>query len=434
MVVDDGIAATKAGPLLRASATTSRWIAVAVAVVAAVALDVIEAVRSGTLAGSGRGLTDVSELVLPVLATALFVARWRNGRRAAALSLAVEPDMTSEADARDELIESGVGPRFDDTVVGTSAIAVARASRHRADGWLWLAAASLSWALGHLLWVVIAVTSDRDPSASAPSVLFVVTALATARGLVKICGLTRAWPVVRPLVGDAAILAFSMGFLVWELFLAPDVTDESTVTVLALAAVPLASTLVVAIGIVLLIDHRSLVVGAVTASAALLMIGDSALTAYFDNTSTTYASAHVLYLVAFALFAAAALLPHRLGRQPKRRSLARVSVVVVPAFVAIGVGVLRYMVLHSKGNVVSTVLIATTGLAWVFAEVSRWVEARAMARELDAQIDQVRLAQRDLRGLLDDLPEAVAVLSGDGRIVDVNGQALALTGRAHHEL
>ena len=368
-----------------------------VGVLACVVANVIEVGRNGIDANHWGMLADVSEVIVPLLAALLLVERSRL-----------------------------VG----DTTAGTT---VDDADERR-SGWRWLAAGALAWAIGQVAWIVVEFAFETDPTVSVATAGFVLWALLTARGMVKIVGLSRSWTNVRPMVGEAAVLSLAIGFIVWELALAPDITDESNLTIVLLALVPVATSFVIAVALLLSVHDRSAVIGTLAVAGSVLVTADAFLTMRFADGANLYAAAHVLYLLTFVLVATAALLPHRDVAHSTRAGLARLLLVYVPSIVAVWIAVWHYLVEQRDATLVSVAIGVLVGVVLMLSQVARWMESTEMAAELDANVDRLRATKTELRDLLDNLPEAVLVVSGDGLICDLNAHTLALTGRTREDM
>ena len=359
-------------------------ILIAVAVIVCVSLNVAEVARSGFLASNWGMLADVSEVILPVLAS-LLLAR--------------------------------------------------RALLRRESGWWWLSAGASSWALGQVMWIVLEFGYHQDPTVSAATVGFVGWSVMTAVGLLKIGGQGSGWISARPLVAEAMVLSASLGFLVWELALAPKITAESNFTQIMLAVVPISTSFVISIALLLSVHERSSVIGAFGLAGVVLVAADSLLTIWFSDGVQLYATAHLLYLVTFAIIVTASTLPHRNNAPSTRRSsLSRLALVYLPPIAAIWVATWHYLVEHRSSTVVSIFLAFAIGGLLAIGQVAAWFESGQLSQRLNSNISRLRDAESHLRNLLDDLPEAVLVLSPDGTIREVNTLVLGMTGLTTSEL
>ena len=356
-----------------------------------IGLNAVELGRSGLDAERWGLLADLSEVVAPLIAAYLLIVRSR----------------ASNANGSSESSRAG---------------------------WLWLAAGAVAWAAGQVTWMVIEFGLEQDSTVSVSSFGFAGWSLCTAVGLVKIARLRGAWSSIRPVVGEAAILGLSIGFLVWELALAPVITNQSNETVVGLALVPLSSSFVVAIALLLAVQHRSRVMGLVAVAGTVLIAGDSFLTTRFANGANVYAAAHALYLMTFVLMGLAAAADHQNRRQVIRSNLVQLCIVYLPSTCAMGIATWHFLLNSREATVVSIGIALTIGAVLLLTQIAHWMDAEVMASRLDFNANRLRATERQLRDLIDDLPEAIVVLSGDGVVLDLNAPTLQLTGRGRDEI
>ena len=118
----------------------------------------------------------------------------------------------------------------------------------------------------------------------------------------------------------------------------------------------------------------------------------------------------------------------------------RIALVITAQFVAIGLAALVVGTsgvdgwLRAMDVLLLAMVGATLGVLWLYAQYATFREAARWAKQVDANLDELRNTEVDLRQLLDDLPDAMVVLARDGRIIDVNANSVALTGRDREEL
>ena len=358
------------------------------AVAICLALNVVEVARNGFDSDDWGMLADVSELILPLLAAALCVRRALSGREASPES----------------------------------------------QGWLWLAAGATLWALGQVAWVILAFGLDMDPTVSVATVGFVGWSVLTAIGLMKLVHHERGVRPFRSIVAEAMVLSMSIGFLVWELGVAPDTAGEDNFTMVMLAAVPISTAFVIAIALLIFVKHRSPVVAVAGLAGIVLVAGDSLLTVWFSDDLPLYSIAHAFYLVTFALMAVATAAPHRIGDDSTGSSLGRLAIVNVPLIAALWVATWHYLIQHRDTTIVSIFIALALGVVMAVAQVAAWFESGLLGRRLERHVEQLAETETNLRNLLDDLPEAVVVLSPDGSILDLNQVMLELTGRSRPDL
>ena len=109
-----------------------------------------------------------------------------------------------------------------------------------------------------------------------------------------------------------------------------------------------------------------------------------------------------------------------------------VSVIVAAALlVALVFLVLRLDDERSAGAVAAAVVTAFLAVA---AVVVTWLESRRITGHLNRTIERLIDTESELRLLLDDLPEAVLSLDGDGVLRGANAKAAELTGRPTTDL
>jgi len=116
--------------------------------------------------------------------------------------------------------------------------------------------------------------------------------------------------------------------------------------------------------------------------------------------------------------------------EPSARWGGRVALVMTALFVLIGIGLL--VVGHA--NAAFVVVGVMLGVLWLSAQYATFRQAGKWAEQVHDNLDELRSAELDLRQLLDDLPDAVVVLARDGRIIELNANTVALTGRNRDDL
>ncbi len=121
---------------------------------------------------------------------------------------------------------------------------------------------------------------------------------------------------------------------------------------------------------------------------------------------------------------------HRVSWEPSARWGGRVALVMTALFMVIGFAALG--VGHANGA--TAVIGIMLGVLWLFAQYVTLRQAGKWAEHVHVNLDELRSAELSLRQLIDDLPDAVIVLARDGRIIDVNANTVALTGRGRDAL
>ncbi len=362
---------------------TNGQVIVGTTVLACIALDSIEVVRGGLNTDRWGILADISELIISVLATVLLAQRDR---------------------------------------------------RSPSREWRWLAAGSLSWALGQSCWLILAYGLHKDPTVSVATIGFVAWSVFTTVGLLRMGGRSGATGSIRVIVSEACVLAASAGFLLWEIVLVPSLTTESNFQMVMLAVVPLSEVFVVAAALLVCLQERPPVIVMFGVAASVLMVADSLLTVWFAGNQQVLAIAHFLYVSTFIIICIASTM-HECDTSPHTStSMRRLLVIYVPLIAAIWTAVWHYFVQQRAATIVSTGLAMGIGVVLTANQVTAWLEGRQLADRLADNLARLRQTERELRSLLDDLPEAVVVLSDHGVIRDLNALTLKLTGLSRSEL
>ena len=316
-----------------------------------------------------------------------------------------------------------------------AALLLARRARQDTQrGWAWMACGSLSWAAGQAAWIYIQYGQHEDPTVSVATIGFVGWAALTTIGIMRLGGRSSALASLGNVIAESLVLASSLGFLLWELVLASSVQGQSNFNVIMLAIVPLSSSFVISAALLMCLHDRAPVIVVIGIAAFVLLTADSFLTVWFADNAAVLTVAHFLYLLTFVLVGIAALLPHRVLPPPVRSSLRRLVIVYVPLTLAIWSGVWRYFVQHHQANVVSVVLAMSVGLLVGLSQITAWFDSGRLAERLQSSVIRLRRTEAELRTLLDDLPEAVVVLSADGTIRDLNASTLKMTGLTRDQL
>jgi diguanylate cyclase (GGDEF)-like protein/PAS domain S-box-containing protein len=101
--------------------------------------------------------------------------------------------------------------------------------------------------------------------------------------------------------------------------------------------------------------------------------------------------------------------------------------IVVVSAALVGVVAVRAGTDPTLDSMIPVIAIATMAIVGVLATV---FEARRFGARMQVTIDELSLTQRELRQLLDDLPDAVLSVDANGVIETANARAAELTGRA----
>jgi len=104
---------------------------------------------------------------------------------------------------------------------------------------------------------------------------------------------------------------------------------------------------------------------------------------------------------------------------------------VVVVATLIGLGAVIVSSATTTGSIVAVAVIG--GLSTVVIVIT-WIEARRFQRRLNGALGELAATHVRVRQLLDDLPDAVLSLTGDGTVVAANARAAELTGRSVDDL
>ena len=330
----------------------------------------------------------------------------------------------------------GIMPGFSELLLSLLAgfLLARRASGSHQLGWWWLVAGSLSWAGGQAIWMVIQYGLHRDATVSVATVGFVGWALCSAVGLLKLGGRSSALATTGAVISEAVVLTGSLGLLLWELVLAPTVTNASNVDIVMLAVVPLGTSFVISAVMLLSLHVRRPVIMVMGLAALGLIIAASLQTVRFTGGAVGLPAPHLLHQLSFVLVGLASVLPHKVVAAPVRTSLRRLAFTYLPMTVAIWVAVWHYFVQRRSADIVSISIAMATGAFLAISQITAWFDSERLAERLQNNVIRLRAAQADLRTLLDDLPEALVVLSAEGTIRDLNALTLELTGLTRDDL
>jgi diguanylate cyclase (GGDEF)-like protein/PAS domain S-box-containing protein len=312
--------------------------------------------------------------------------------------------------------------------------------RYRTDRqveWLLVGMGAFAWAFGQLLWIVqiTLIGSTTWPSFSDLGYLLWPAA---AIGAVVIH--TRPFERSTRLVFmvDSSVLAVALSFVAWELIIRPGVGDPARFSLLAQVAMliyPLTDiALATMLGLMLLIGRSPARVGLLV-GAVLLTFADVAYSATVGSTSNiSYAVSFPCWALGFAVIGMAAGMPGGGVVRYTRPTLSRLLVVHVPVMVAVWLAAWRYMVQDNPATTVTIVIGVLAGSLIIIEQLATWYHSSTLSDRLKDNITNLLHTEADLRALLDDLPDSVVVLDGQGRILEANGSVLEITGRPHSEV
>ena len=94
----------------------------------------------------------------------------------------------------------------------------------------------------------------------------------------------------------------------------------------------------------------------------------------------------------------------------------------------------RYVISDGQSTPAAAFLGLLLVVVWSCAQYAIVRRVGQWAERSHVNIDELRRAELDLRQMLDDLPDAVVVLARDGRIIELNANSSALTGRHRDDL
>ena len=310
-------------------------------------------------------------------------------------------------------------------------------ARYRIDRrleWLFIGLGSLGWGAGQLLWIVqiTLIGSTTWPSvADIGYVMWPVFAIAAI--LVHIRPFDRSTRIV--FVVDAMVLAVAVSFVAWELIIRSWVGDPAKFSLpaqLAMLIYPLTDIVVVSmVLLMLLIGHSPARIGLLV-GASLVTIADVAYSATVGSTSNvSYAVSFPAWALGFAAIAVSTGVKSGGVVSYTRPTMSRLLVVHIPVMVAVWLAAWRYMIRDNSSTTVTIVIGVSAGVLIILEQLATWNHSTTLSDRLQDNITNLRHTEAELRALLDDLPDSVVVLDGQGRIVEANKLALEITGRSH---
>ena len=314
----------------------------------------------------------------------------------------------------------------------------ARYRRDRQIEFLLLAIGAWGWAFGQLLWIVQITLSDSETWPSFADIGYLVWPIcAIAAIVVHTRPFERSTRVV--FMVDALVLAVALSFIAWELIIRPGVGDPARVSLLAQLAMliyPLTDiALASMLGLLLLISRSPPRIG-LFAGAVLLTVADTAYSASVVATSnaSSFAVSWPCWVLGFAVIGMAAGLPRGGVVRYTRPTLSRLLVVHVPVMIAVWLAAWRYMIRDFTATTVTVVIGVCAGVLIIAEQLATWFHSSTLSDRLSDNIRNLRHTEAELRALLDDLPDSVIVLDGEGRIVEANKLALDTIGRSHSDV
>ncbi|MBK5332880.1 MAG: EAL domain-containing protein [Ilumatobacteraceae bacterium] len=319
---------------------------------------------------------------------------------------------------------------------GVTSLARYRSDRQRE--WLFLAIGSFGWAFGQLLWLAQITLNGSTTWPSFSDIGYLVWPIAVIGAVViHTRPFERSTRVV--FMVDALVLAVALSFIAWEVIIRAGVGDPARFSLpaqLAMLIYPLTDiALASMLGLLLLIGHSPARIG-LFVGAVLLTIADTAYSASVGTTTNTssFAVSWPCWVLAFAVIALAAGLPSGGVVRYTRPTLSRLLVVHLPVMVAVWLAAWRYMLRDTSPTTVTIVIGVLAGLLIIAEQLATWNHSTTLSDRLSDNITNLRRTEAELRALLDDLPDSVIVLDGEGRILEANKLVLEITGRSHSEV
>ncbi|HVE18614.1 MAG TPA: PAS domain S-box protein, partial [Ilumatobacteraceae bacterium] len=318
---------------------------------------------------------------------------------------------------------------------------VTNLARYRSDRrreWLLFAIGSFGWAFGQLLWLAQITLNGSTTWPSFSDIGYLVWPIvAIGAVLIHTRPFERSTRVV--FMVDAMVLAVALSFVAWELIIRTGVGDParfSLLSQLAMLIYPLTDiALASMLGLLLLIGRSPARIG-LFVGAVLLTVADTAYSASVDATTNTssFAVSWPCWVLGFGVVALTAGLPSGAVVRYTRPTLSRLLVVHLPVMAAVWLAAWRYMLHESAATTVTSVIGLLAGLLIIVEQLATWYHSTTLSDRLSDNIVNLRHTEAELRALLDDLPDSVIVLDGQGRIVEANKLVLDITGRSHSEV
>ncbi len=317
-------------------------------------------------------------------------------------------------------------------------VSLARYRRERSLEWLLLGIGSLGWAFGQLLWIAQITLNGSTTWPSFADLGYLVWPVAAIGAVVvHTRPFERSTRIV--FMVDALVLAVALSFIAWEVIIRTGAGDPARFSLLAQLAMliyPLTDiALASMLGLMILIGRSPARLG-VLAAAVLLTVADTAYSASVGATSNTssFAVSFPCWVLGFAVVGITAGLPGGGVVRYSRPTLSRLLAVHVPVMVAVWLAAWRYMIHNNEATTVTIAIGVLAGLLIIGDQLATWYHSTTLSDQLSDNITTLRITEAELRALLDDLPDSVIVLDGQGRIVEANKLVLEITGRSHAEV
>jgi diguanylate cyclase (GGDEF)-like protein/PAS domain S-box-containing protein len=297
------------------------------------------------------------------------------------------------------------------------------------------AAAVTAWCLGQASLVLMRYLFEHPiwpGPAQVGFILFPLLALGALMMRLRRFSWIRRWAML----SDAALLASSLMFVTWELWVRAGVRGSSPFEGMVLVAIPALEIVVGSLALVMYL-HERVATGALAAAGCFsLAISDTIVAA---TTKVPASGAHFVALgagmgafVVLALIAGQYTAPYVEAEQ--RPNVGRTAVVYLPSLATSCIVVLHYMVHPRPLNVLSLGFAVAYVAALSCNQVTRAWESKSYAKLLTGSLAELGATETRLRSLLNDLPQAVVVLDAHGFVREANTGALQMTRRAAADL
>jgi diguanylate cyclase (GGDEF)-like protein/PAS domain S-box-containing protein len=303
-----------------------------------------------------------------------------------------------------------------------------RVERHRM--WLWMGVSATAIAVGHGL-----IAAGTPSSAWDTAGLLAMATWPIFAGMASWSHTNRFRLSTRfGFHADAALFGICIAFIAWELGVAPRIGASVGRVDQALLLVQLVGgTLCAAVMLLLWLMARStaralfLVSIVVITAGNLLMVEDR----ISGDTRPVGVAMSLLGVSAFVV-----VTRQRGGTALdfERPAFARLALTSAPIAVSIWLALWLYVPGDRPATNNTIIIAGTAGFLLALVQLAAWAQARHLTTRLESNVEALRIAEHDLRDLLDDLPTAVVVLTPEGRIAEANAGTLELTGRSHASL
>ena len=303
--------------------------------------------------------------------------------------------------------------------------------------WFLLGTGVLGWAAGQLLYSLQITLTDSTAWPSYPDVAYMLWPIgAIGALLVHTRSFERSTRIV--FIVDSMVLAVSLSFVAWETIIRSGVGDPARFSLaaqIAMLVYPLTDIAITSMLGLLLLISRSPARICLFAGALSLTVADIAYSSTVDSTSNfSYAVSFPTWALGFVVLGMAAGMPSSGPARYTRPTLSRLLLVHLPATAAVWLAAWRYMIHSTDATTVTIVIGVLTGFMVIVVQMATWFHSTTLSVRLEDNITSLRHAEAELRALLDDLPDSVIVLDGEGRIVEANKLATEITGRSHSEV